>query len=115
MLLPKDRRIHPRYDPCCMGYGQMCVPLDHLQGLVSKYFCNFYQAGTMHRQIRGKVVARIMEVEVYKSSTLNSILKGITDVQGSIAYCIREDKRGIEASYLGMLCEDLQGVPGERY
>ena len=82
---------------------------------MSQKFCNFYQAGTMHRQIRGKVVARIVEVEVYQSSTLDRILKGISDTEGAFASGIREDQGGIEASKLGMLCEDLQGVPGERY
>src|SRR5262249_50412338 len=114
-LFAKDRRVHPRYHPCCMGYGQMCVPLDHRQRLMSQNFCNFYQAGTIHRQIRGKVVARIMEVEVYKPSTLDSILKGISDTERALACGIREDQCGIEASYLGMLCKDLQGVASERY
>src|SRR5437870_25725 len=98
-----------------MGYSQMCVPLDHRQRLMSQNLCNFYQTGTIHRQIRSKIVARIVEVEVYQSSTLDRILKGISDTEGALSCGIREDKGGIKASYLGMLCENLQGVPGEWY
>ena len=29
MLFAKDRRIQPRYHPCCMGFREMRIPLDH--------------------------------------------------------------------------------------
>ena len=60
-------------------------------------------------------MSRVMTMEIDNTSTLDRPFKGISDTQRALACGIREDQGGIEVSHLGMLCEDILGVAGERY
>ena len=77
-----------------MVFGQVRIPLYHLQRLMAEHFGDFQLAGTVHGQVAGRTVAQVMEAEIDNTGTSAGIFPGFTNIDRLKAVSSRKKKIG---------------------
>ena len=77
---------------------------------VTKPFADNLRVNTIAQELRGMGVAEVMKAEVRNVCTLDGRLPRLTDTQRSLSGGIREDERGINPAYPGVLLHERKSL-----
>ena len=56
--------IHARHHACGMGVAEVCVALNHLQGLVPENFCELAKGGARYEEIACGGMPQVVEAKI---------------------------------------------------